>query len=162
GGRLVRRPRRWLPSTLTLGVLGAALALGAALLAAPGPAAAQARPADPLAVAMAGLAAVNAGDVAALPALTTDSPSLQEPPGPGGSGLRIEGQQAVLGFWRQGATAGLQARPVGTARVAGATVTWTLRFTDQGRRAQGEAGQVTVEVTVAGGRIAALAARDVS
>jgi hypothetical protein len=39
-------------------------------------------------------------------------------------------------------------------------VTGTVRFTDREWRARGEAGQVAVEVTVAGGRVVAAVARD--
>jgi hypothetical protein len=142
--------------------LGAALGLGAALVwpraaAAQGPAPAPA----PLAVVTAGLAAVNAGDVGALMGLTTAATSLELVAGAGATGLRIEGREAVLGFWRQAEAGGLQARPVGPLRVAGDRVTGTLRFTDRARRARGEAGQVTVEAAVAGGRVVALVVRDV-
>ena len=142
-----------------LWLFGAALGLVAALVS-PRAAAAQGPAPAPLAVVQAGLAAVNAGNTAALAVVTAETTALELLPGPAATGLRIEGQAAVLGFWRQAAAAGLQARPVGLLRVAGDRVSGTLRFTDRERRARGEAGQVTVEVTVVGGRVVALVARD--
>jgi hypothetical protein len=143
-----------------LWLLGVALWLVAALVS-PRAADAQGPAPAPLAVVAAGLAAVNAGNVAALGVVITETTSLEIVSGPAATGLRIEGREAVLGFWRQAEAVGLQARPVGPLRVAGDRVTGTLRFTDRERRARGEAGQVTVEVAVAGGRIVALVVRDI-
>lgn len=49
---------------------------------------------------------------------------------------------------------------MGPLRLAGDRVTGTLRFTDRDRRARGEAGQVTVEVTLVAGRVVAHVVRD--
>ena len=152
----MRRPRLWLSGVL--GTLGTAVVL-VFVVGAPAPAAAQGSAPAPLAVAVAGLAAVNAGDVAALAALSSETTSLEILPGPAGCGLQIRGREAVLGFWRQAAGAGVQARPVGPPQAAGARVTWTLRFTDRELRARGQASQVTVEATVVAGRVEAVVAR---
>jgi hypothetical protein len=84
-------------------LLGAVLGLVAALVS-PGAATAQGPSPAPLAVVQARLAAVNAGDIAALTVITKETTSLELLPGRGGGGLRIEGREAVLAFWRQAAT----------------------------------------------------------
>jgi LPXTG-motif cell wall-anchored protein len=145
-----------------LGLVGAALVLAAAL-APPHTAAAQARATEPLAVALAGIAAVNAGDVAALVGLTTDATTIQilpSPPAVPEPGTRISGREAVRAFWEQQVAAGLQARLVGPPRVAGPRVAWTQRHTTTPLRGQGQAIQGDLEATVAGGRVVALVARN--
>jgi hypothetical protein len=144
-----------------LWLFGAVLVLAAALVS-PRAAFAQGLASGPLAVVSSGLAALNAGNIAALTVLATEDTTLELLPGPGNGRLRIVGRDAVLSFWRQGATGGLQARPVGPLRGVGDRVTGTLRYTTLELRARGQAGQVNVEVTVVGGRIAAIVARDVT
>jgi hypothetical protein len=142
----------------TLGTLGTALGLVALPEVAP-PVVAQGPGDAPLAVAGAVLAAVNAGDAAALAALSSEATTLEILPGPAGGGVQIRGREAVLGIWRQAALAGLQARPVGPPRAVGGRVQWTLRFTDRELRARGQASQATLEATITAGRIEALTAR---
>jgi hypothetical protein len=148
--------RLWL-----LGALGVAL-LFSIVVASSRPAAAQGRSLDPPAVVLAGVAAVNTGDLAAVAALLADDATLEVLPGPAPGGLRLGGREAILAFWRQAVAAGVQARLAGPPRVAGERVTVVVRYTDTALRARGQAVQGTVETTVVAGRAVTVVVREVT
>jgi hypothetical protein len=146
--------RLWL-----LGTLGAALLLSV-VVAPSRPAAAQIP--DPPAVVLAGIAAVNTGNLTAVADLSAADVTLEVLPGPAAGGLRIGGREAILAFWRQAVAAGVQARLAGPPRVAGERVTVVVRYTDTALRARGQAGQGTVEATVVAGRAVTVVVREVT
>jgi hypothetical protein len=144
-----------------LWLFGAALGLIAALVS-PRAAAAQGPTPAPLTVVLAGVSAVNSGNLNAMASLIGDDASLEVMPGPANPGLRIGGREAVIAFWRQTVTLGVQARLAAPPRVAADRVTLVVRFTDTELRARGQAGQGTVEALVVGGRVVTVVVREVT